>query len=55
MMAIVVRLTPGEPRPAWCDRCLTGAATEVDLLSITEHGVSVIATVRVCARCDTPA
>lgn len=49
----IVHITSGTPRwGIWCDRCLTSAGVEIDMFHITASGVSLLATVRRCARCD---
>lgn len=48
---IVVPIYPGTPRLAWCPSCNLSTLIEVDVLSLTEHGVSVMGTARQCERC----
>jgi len=50
---LVIHLAHGEPRlHLWCDRCLTSARYEMDLLRLGDDGVSVMGTFTRCHRCD---
>lgn len=48
---LVVNITAGVPRRVWCDECLTTAGYEIDMLILSESGVSVVGTCSGCRRC----
>lgn len=49
-----IQAVAGTPRPRWCDRCLTSAASEVDLYVLTSDGPLLVGTWAGCERCDPP-
>lgn len=55
--ALVVRLTPGDPRPVdgLCPGCLLPALVEIDLCAVGPGGVTRVAVVRGCAEGCPPA
>ena len=49
---VTLALDVAPPREEWCNRCATASLVVVDILRMTDQGVSLVSSVRKCWRCD---
>lgn len=49
---MTVHLAVGEPRPDWCDRCLTSAAVDMGVYALMPDGPIPVGSIGFCTECD---